>query len=298
MRDGGKAAKDDAMHQPATPIPLLVLCILWWSVWGWTFDDLSENTGLSEEINWVFFHKFIEVCCHSSNIKQSFSAYSRLWKSWLAWLHWLYRFNPYSTWDTWTSFEAKPPWLQEFTLGTITVSNRQKILATTTAGCPARWNDKLVVLFDHFAVALNEGRTLQGATLFEFNNYDSSGNVTKIQGRLQVDRRQWLSELADDSATHEDIVQSDQHSVSHSGPNPSARILNAHSEFSKEGSEFSRQGFDCSSDKHQCWIRYSWHVARFTIGFSTKTNLIRHERMRLLVMVNKGTLDYTIFKTP
>ena len=85
---------------------------------------------------------------------------------------------------------AKPPWLQEFTLGTITVSNRQKILATTTAGRPARWNDKPVVLFDHFAVALlNEGRTLQGAILFEFNNYDSSGNVTKYKGacRLIVD---------------------------------------------------------------------------------------------------------------
>ena len=59
----------------------------------------------------------------------------------------------------------------------MTVSNRQKILATTT-GHPARWNDKTIVLFDHFAVALNEGRTLQDV-IFELYDYDSSDIVRK-----------------------------------------------------------------------------------------------------------------------
>ncbi len=47
----------DALHQPATPLPLLLLCALR-SIWrGWTFDDLTENTGISEEIMRVFFHR-------------------------------------------------------------------------------------------------------------------------------------------------------------------------------------------------------------------------------------------------
>jgi hypothetical protein len=40
----------------------------------------------------------------------------------------------------------------------ITVNHRRQILASTT-GHPARWNDKTVVLFDDFIVALNEGTT-------------------------------------------------------------------------------------------------------------------------------------------
>jgi hypothetical protein len=42
----------------------------------------------------------------------------------------------------------------------ITVNNRRRILATTT-GHPARWNDKTIVLFDNFVVALAEGRVLK-----------------------------------------------------------------------------------------------------------------------------------------
>jgi hypothetical protein len=45
---------------------------------------------------------------------------------------------------------------------------RRQVLATTT-GHPARWNDKTVVLFDDFIVALNEGTTL--LLFFLFNNF-------------------------------------------------------------------------------------------------------------------------------
>jgi hypothetical protein len=59
----------------------------------------------------------------------------------------------------------------------ITVNNRRRILATTT-GHPARWNDKTVVLFDNFVVALNEGTTLQDVT-FELYDVDACGSVFK-----------------------------------------------------------------------------------------------------------------------
>ena len=50
----------DALHQPVTPLPLLILCALRYIGRGWTFDDLTENIGISEEIVRVFFHRFIE----------------------------------------------------------------------------------------------------------------------------------------------------------------------------------------------------------------------------------------------
>jgi hypothetical protein len=43
------------VRRPATPLPLLLLCVLRYIGRGWTFDDLSENTGISEEIVRVFF---------------------------------------------------------------------------------------------------------------------------------------------------------------------------------------------------------------------------------------------------
>jgi hypothetical protein len=52
--------KVDSLCPPATPIPLLLLCVLRYLGRGWTFDNLLENTGIGEEIVRVFFHKFIQ----------------------------------------------------------------------------------------------------------------------------------------------------------------------------------------------------------------------------------------------
>jgi hypothetical protein len=59
----------------------------------------------------------------------------------------------------------------------ITVNNRRQILATTM-GHPARWNDKTVVLFDDFAVALHEGEKLQDVR-FHLYDHDASGKIMK-----------------------------------------------------------------------------------------------------------------------
>jgi hypothetical protein len=49
----------DAIGQPAAPLPLLILCVLRYLGRGWTLDDLSENTGISEEVIRVFLHSFL-----------------------------------------------------------------------------------------------------------------------------------------------------------------------------------------------------------------------------------------------
>ena len=50
----------DVTGQEAAPLSLLILCALRCLGRGWTFDDLSENTGISEEVTRVLFHKFVE----------------------------------------------------------------------------------------------------------------------------------------------------------------------------------------------------------------------------------------------
>ena len=50
----------DVTGQEAAPLSLLILCALRCLGRGWTFDDLSENTGISAEVTRVLFHKFVE----------------------------------------------------------------------------------------------------------------------------------------------------------------------------------------------------------------------------------------------
>ncbi|KAG7363898.1 hypothetical protein IV203_037100 [Nitzschia inconspicua] len=56
-RPGKKAA---LTGKPAAPLELLVLKTLRYLGRGWTFDDLEECTGISEEVIRVFFHQFIK----------------------------------------------------------------------------------------------------------------------------------------------------------------------------------------------------------------------------------------------
>jgi len=47
-------------RQKTAPISLLLLALLRYLGRGWTFDDLAENTAISQEVVRVFFHKFID----------------------------------------------------------------------------------------------------------------------------------------------------------------------------------------------------------------------------------------------
>lgn len=55
-----KPGKMDAVGNPCAPIELLVLTALRYLGRGWTFDDLSESTAISEDVIRVFFHEFID----------------------------------------------------------------------------------------------------------------------------------------------------------------------------------------------------------------------------------------------
>lgn len=55
------AEKKDAVGRDGSPLELLILGALRYLGRGWSFDDLEEATGISQEVHRRFFHLFIEV---------------------------------------------------------------------------------------------------------------------------------------------------------------------------------------------------------------------------------------------
>ena len=192
--DRWKPGKYDALGQESTPLPLLILCALRYIGRGWTFDDLSENTGISEEVIRVFFHKFIlfgstelyekfvrnpssaeEAVHHTEEYRQaglpgcvgSMDA-----------THILLERVEYRLRQNHLGYKMAQHTARAYN---ITVNHRRRILATTK-GHPARWNDKTLVLFDDFAVSLNEGRKMQDFT-FELYEKDVHGSIIKAKYR-------------------------------------------------------------------------------------------------------------------
>ena len=137
----------------STPIPLLLLTSLRYLGRGWTFDDLSENTAISQHVIRDFFHVFIDYGSTT--------------------LYFLYVRSPLTTADathnsqeysvagfpgaigstdaTHIMLERVQYRYRQAHLGfkmthtartyNITVNHRRRILSTTR-GHPARWNDK------------------------------------------------------------------------------------------------------------------------------------------------------------
>jgi hypothetical protein len=182
----------DATGKNSVPLELLVLTALRYLGRGWTFDDLSESTGISEEVTRVFFRKFIEFgstvlftryvvppvtaadaeehshefgiaglpgaigSMDATNILIDKVRYNRR-QSHLGFKH-------SSTARTYN----------------LVVNHRRRILGTTD-GHPARWNDKTIVRFDNIAMGLKNGTLLDDDFIFELYDYDSAGNIYKAK---------------------------------------------------------------------------------------------------------------------
>jgi hypothetical protein len=184
----------DATGKSSYPLELLILTALRYLGRGWTFDDLSESTGISEEVIRVFLHSFIEF---GSIVL--FNRYVMAPQTVADAKHHSLEFEMAGLAGAIGSMDAthvvvdKVPFShrqahlgpkQSCTSRTynITVNHRRRILGTTE-GHPARWNDKTIVRFDKFACGLKEGTILSD---FEFELYDYSSNmdVKKVQCNL------------------------------------------------------------------------------------------------------------------
>jgi DDE superfamily endonuclease len=181
--DGTKSAFNVA----AAPISLLVLCALRYIGRGWTFDDCSNVTGISQEVVRVFFHAFIEygstvlyqkyvvAPTNSRECRQHSYEYERAGLPGAIG----------STDATHIVVERVCERFRQSHIGykmshtartyNITVNHRRQILATTD-GHPARWNDKSLIKYDHFATGIKDGILLVD-NVFELYEYDKSRGI-------------------------------------------------------------------------------------------------------------------------
>jgi hypothetical protein len=185
---------------------LLIPCALRYLGRGWTFDNLLENTVISEEVTRVFFHKFIKFgatvlyqkfVVAPSNAEEEAAGHTEEFKR--AGLPACVGLTD----ATHILLEKVEHCLRESHLGfipshtsrtcNIIVNHRCHILATTT-GHPACWNDKTLVLFDNFVVYLNEGCHLDNVS-FELYESDHVGNIEKVkyQGAWLIDHNGYLN---------------------------------------------------------------------------------------------------------
>lgn len=183
----------DATGRESSPIELLLLGAFRYLGRGWTFDDLEEQTGISEETHRQFFHVFIEWgsttlykeyvvipstttaaedCMHEMNVAgfhgcigSSDATHVGLEKcSWrLTNLHDGHKLNmPSRTYN-------------------ITVNHRRLILSSMK-GHPARYNDKTVVWFDDLLVGIKQGDLLSDVVFYLFErDAMSEDGVKKVE---------------------------------------------------------------------------------------------------------------------
>lgn len=179
----------NCIKKEATPMSLLLLCSLRYLGRGWTFDDLSENTAISQEVIRTFFHEFIS---YGSTV-----LYDKYVRTPLTSADASSHMHEYSsagfpgavgsTDATHIMLERVNYRFRQAHLGfkmahtartyNITVNHRRRILATTQ-GHPARWNDKTLALFDDFMQRLHHGDILDDV-IFELYDCDINGRIFK-----------------------------------------------------------------------------------------------------------------------
>jgi len=214
--DRWREGNRDAVGNPAAPIELLVLTALRYLGRGWTFDDLSESTAISEDVIRVFFHKFIEF--GSTTLFNRFvivpstveEAQKQSHEYEVAGLpgaigsmdstHVLHERVQYGMRQSHLGFKLNGT-ARTYNL---VVNHRRRILGTTD-GHPARWNDKTIVRFDKIAMGLKNG-TILSDFIFELYDYNSSGEIIKVKYRgpwLLVDNgyHRWSTSIPPFKAT-------------------------------------------------------------------------------------------------
>ena len=167
-----RAEKADASGRPGAPLELLVLGALRYLGRGWTFDDIEEETGISEETHRRFFHDFIRV---GSTFMFALWVVAPATAEEIASCRREFEIAGFngafaSTDGTHILWEKCTARLRNQHIGfkeshttrayNLTVNHRRKILSTSR-GCPGSWNDKTLILFDQFLRAVHDGTIYQ-----------------------------------------------------------------------------------------------------------------------------------------
>ena len=171
----------DAVGKKPAPIELLLLASLRYLGRGWTFDDLSESTAVSEEVIRLFFHRFIEF--GSTELFDRWVIQPTIFEHANSQTHEYTKAGlpgAIGSMDaTHVVLERVNYRLRQSHLGhkfsctartyNIVCNHRRRILSTTE-GHPARWNDKSIVKFDPFVMGIKEGILVRDHSNFCFEH--------------------------------------------------------------------------------------------------------------------------------
>eukprot|EP00816_Leptocylindrus_hargravesii_P002830 CAMPEP_0196815854 /NCGR_PEP_ID=MMETSP1362-20130617/52339_1 /TAXON_ID=163516 /ORGANISM="Leptocylindrus danicus, Strain CCMP1856" /LENGTH=449 /DNA_ID=CAMNT_0042192989 /DNA_START=265 /DNA_END=1614 /DNA_ORIENTATION=- len=183
----------DAIGLSCTSLELLVLGTLRYLGRGWTFDDIAEATGVSEEMHRQFFHLFVTYGStefYEKNVSMpasyedvaNFS--SEFEKAGMPGaIGSTDAVNIVMEKCSWRMRQTHIGFKQAFTARTynVTVNHRRQILYCT-AGHPARWNDKTIIRFDDFVTSLRDGSRL-GNFDFVLLEHAPDGTIIKQKYR-------------------------------------------------------------------------------------------------------------------
>ena len=181
--------KTDVAGLPSSPLPLLLLSGLRYLGRSWTIDDLTEATFIGEEVTRIFIHTFLDYgsTVLYSRFVVSPSTYSAAQTHIKEYKMAGFPGAVGSTDATHVILERVRNRNRQAHLGfksshtarayNITVNHRRRILSTT-AGHPARWNDKTLQLFDPFMEQIHEGEILDDL-VFQLYSFDAAGTVVK-----------------------------------------------------------------------------------------------------------------------
>ena len=182
--------KFNACGQPGIPLELFILGSLRYLGRGWTFDDIAEATGVSEESHRTFFSLFVKACRKFlypmwvkrpetvSEVKDHMSEFKAA------------AFDGCigSADVTHIIMEKCHARLKNQNLGgkdshttrayQLVVNHRRQILASTI-GFPGRWNDTTIVRFDDFITDIQRGNYLADNV---FSLYNEKGEVKLYKG--------------------------------------------------------------------------------------------------------------------
>jgi hypothetical protein len=174
------------------PLELLILGAFRYLGRGFTFDDIEEATGISEEVHQVFFHKFILV--GSTILFDKYVITPTDKDDILAHIHeFVAAGMPGACASSdathvihencaWRLRRNHKGFKSKYCTRTynMTVNHRRRILGCT-CGHPGSWNDKTLVLFDTFIRDIKRGDILNDRIfeLFEMKN----GEVVRVKYR-------------------------------------------------------------------------------------------------------------------
>jgi Plant transposon protein len=179
----------DAAGRSASPIELLLLGSLRYLGRGWSFDDLEEATSISQETHRCFFHIFINFSRHILypmyviHPTDGTDVLPHVHEMEIAGLH-----GCIGSVDATHVGMLRCPFIRRNEhLGpkenmpartyNIVVNHRRMILSST-AGHPSRWNDQTVTMFDKFLQGIKHNKILSD---YRFNllHKDNTGSIVE-----------------------------------------------------------------------------------------------------------------------